>query len=97
MSHTSRYLFRRLRRNVFAAFLAIATCGLTHAQGTAPDGKTLFLSHDHTISILPQVVKNPGFDPAYDFVAVAGFATFVNAFAVSGGTPARSVADYVTG
>ncbi len=58
------------------------------------DGTTLFLSHDHTISILPLVVKNPGFDPARDFVAVAGFATFVNAFAVSGGTPAKTMAEY---
>jgi tripartite-type tricarboxylate transporter receptor subunit TctC len=40
-------------------------------------------------------VKNPGFDPARDFVAVAGFATFVNAFAVSSGTPAKSFKDYV--
>lgn len=60
----------------------------------APDGMTVFLSHDHTISILPQVVKNPGFDPAKDFVPVAGFATFVNALAVSGGTPAKSVNEY---
>jgi tripartite-type tricarboxylate transporter receptor subunit TctC len=60
-----------------------------------PDGTTFFLTHDHTVSILPLVVKNPGFDPAKDFVAVAGFATFVNALAVSGGTPAKSVADYV--
>jgi len=59
------------------------------------DGNTLFLSHDHTISILPLVTRNPGFDPAHDFVAVAGFATFVNALAVSGGTPARSVPEYV--
>ncbi len=59
------------------------------------DGTTFFLSHDHTVSILPLVVKNPGFEPAKDFVAVAGFATFVNAFAVSGGTPARSVNEYV--
>ncbi len=59
------------------------------------DGSTFFLTHDHTISILPLVVKNPGFDPARDFVAVAGFATFVNALAVSGGTPARSMNDYV--
>lgn len=59
------------------------------------DGTTFFLSHDHTVSILPLVVKNPGFDPAQDFVAVAGFATFVNALAVSGGTPAKSMNDYV--
>jgi tripartite-type tricarboxylate transporter receptor subunit TctC len=59
------------------------------------DGLTLFLSHDHSISILPLVTKNPGFDPAADFAPVAGFATFVNAFAVSGGTPARTFADYV--
>lgn len=59
------------------------------------DGSTYFLSHDHTISILPLVVKNPGFDSAKDFVAVAGFATFVNALAVSGGTPAKTMNEYV--
>ena len=60
------------------------------------DGTTLFLSHDHTISILPLVVKNPGYEPHKDFVPVAGFATFVNALAVSGGTPAKSVDEYVS-
>ena len=55
-------------------------------KATRPTGTTLFLSHDHTISIPPQVVKNPGYDPVHDFVSVGGFATFVNAFAVSGGT-----------
>lgn len=65
-------------------------------KAAAPDGTTLFLTHDHTISILPQVVKNAGFDPAHDFVPVAGFATFVNAFAVSGGTPAKSFTEYVS-
>lgn len=59
------------------------------------DGSTLFLSHDHTVSILPLVSKNPGFEPARDFVAVGGFATFVNALAVSGGTPAKSMNEYV--
>ncbi len=64
-------------------------------KAATADGATLFLSHDHTVSILPLVVKNPGFDPARDFVAVGGFATFVNALALSGGTPAKSMAEYV--
>jgi len=59
------------------------------------DGATLFLTHDHTISILPLVVKNPGFDPAQDFLAVAGFASFVNGLALSGGTSAKSMREYV--
>lgn len=59
------------------------------------DGTTLFLSHDHTISILPQVVKTAGFAPETDFVNVGGIATFVNGLAVSAGTPAKSVSEYV--
>ena len=66
------------------------------ALKTAPaDGTVLFLSHDHTISILPLVVKNPGYDSSKDFAPVAGFATFVNAYAVSGGTPAKTFSEYV--
>jgi tripartite-type tricarboxylate transporter receptor subunit TctC len=64
-------------------------------KAAAPDGSTYFLSHDHTISILPLVVRNPGFEPAKDFVAVAGFATFANALAVSGGTPAKTFDEYL--
>ncbi len=64
-------------------------------KAAAPDGTTFLITHDHTVSILPLVVKNPGFDTPRDFVAVAGFATFVNALGVSGGTPARSFAEYV--
>ncbi|MDP1528127.1 Bug family tripartite tricarboxylate transporter substrate binding protein [Rhodoferax sp.] len=59
------------------------------------DGNTLFLSHDHTITILPLVVKSPGYDSARDFVPVAGFATFANGLAISGGTPAKSMTEYV--
>lgn len=66
-------------------------------KASAADGNTLFLSHDHSITILPMVTKNPGYEPAKDFVPVAGFATFVNAFAVSSGTPAQSFKTYVDG
>jgi tripartite-type tricarboxylate transporter receptor subunit TctC len=64
-------------------------------KAAAPDGSTFFLTHDHTVSILPLVVKAPGFDTAKDFMPVAGFANFANALAISSGTPAKSVADYV--
>jgi tripartite-type tricarboxylate transporter receptor subunit TctC len=64
-------------------------------KAAAPDGGTFFLSHDHSISILPQVTKNPGFDPAVDFIPVAGFATFANALALSAGTPAKTLPEYV--
>ncbi len=63
-------------------------------KATPADGTVLFLSHNHTVSILPLVVKNPGFDPARDFVPVAGFASFANALALSGGTPAKGLAEY---
>lgn len=59
------------------------------------DGSTVFLTHDHTISILPQVVRHAGFDPERDFVPAGGFATFVNCFAVAGGTPANTFAEYL--
>jgi tripartite-type tricarboxylate transporter receptor subunit TctC len=64
-------------------------------KAAALDGTTVFISHDHTISILPLVTKSPGFDPARDFVPIAGFATFVNALALSGGTAAKTFKDYV--
>jgi tripartite-type tricarboxylate transporter receptor subunit TctC len=61
----------------------------------AADGTTYLISHDHTISIVPLVMKNPGFDPARDFVPVAGFAGFVNAFAVAGALPPKTFGEYV--
>lgn len=64
-------------------------------KAAAADGSTYLISHDHTISILPLVVKNPGFDPAQDFVAVAGFATFVNAFALSASTSVNTFNDHL--
>ena len=64
-------------------------------KASPADGHTFFLTHDHSMSILPQVVKNPGFNPATDFAPVAGFATFANVLAVSGGTPAKNMDEYL--
>ena len=66
------------------------------ALKTAPaDGTVLFLSHDHTISILPLVTKAPGFKPDTDFVPVAGFATFANGIALSGAVPDTSLEQFI--
>ncbi len=40
-------------------------------KGAAPDGSTLFLTNSHTVSMIPLTVRNPGFEPAKDFVPVA--------------------------
>jgi tripartite-type tricarboxylate transporter receptor subunit TctC len=40
-------------------------------KAAAPDGNTLFLTNSHTLSMIPLTVRNPGFDPAKDFVPVA--------------------------
>ena len=66
-----------------------------YLKAVGADGYTLFLSHDHTISILPLVMKTPGFDVEADFVPVAGVASFVNAFALSSGTQAKNFKDYI--
>ena len=64
-------------------------------KASPADGSILFFSHDHTISILPLVIKNPGFASATDFVPVVGIATFANGLALSGGTPAKSFNEYI--
>lgn len=64
-------------------------------KASPADGSVLFFSHDHTISILPLVVKNPGFASATDFVPVVGIATFANGLALSSGTPAKSFNEYI--
>ena len=64
-------------------------------KASSPDGTTMFISHDHTITILPLVMKNPGFNPERDFVPVSGFASFVNAFAISATAPVDNFAAYL--
>jgi tripartite-type tricarboxylate transporter receptor subunit TctC len=64
-------------------------------KAAAPDGMTVMLSHDHTVSIIPLTIRNPGFDSAKDFVAVAGLGTFVNALALSGRAGVGSFNDYL--
>jgi tripartite-type tricarboxylate transporter receptor subunit TctC len=59
-----------------------------------PDGSVLLLSHDHTISIFPQLNKNPGYNPNVDFQAVAGIGNFVNCFFISANIPPTNYNQY---
>jgi tripartite-type tricarboxylate transporter receptor subunit TctC len=59
-----------------------------------PDGSVLLLSHDHTISIIPQLTKNPGYNPMVDFQAVAGIGNFVNCLFISANIPPINYLQY---
>ncbi len=60
----------------------------------APNGQTLFMSNDHTVVIVPQTMKSPGFNPATDFVPVARLVQIAFGLAVHPSTQAHRLADY---
>ena len=64
-------------------------------KAAPPDGSVLFLSHDHTISILPLISNTAGFNPSKDFVPVAGFASFANGIALSGDAPQATLESFM--
>jgi len=60
----------------------------------APDGRTLLLSPDHTMVMLPLTIRTPGFQPLVDFAPVAQVARYPGGFAVSAQVPVRTLAEY---
>ena len=60
----------------------------------APNGQTLFMSNDHTVVIVPQTMKAPGFNPATDFTPVARITQVAFGLAVHPTTQAQRLADY---
>ncbi len=61
----------------------------------APDGRTLLLSPDHTMVMLPLTIRTAGFQPAVDFVPVGQVARYPGGLAVAAQVPARSLAEYL--
>lgn len=83
--HLAVEMTARLGRNVIVenrpgAGGQIAAAAL---KGAAPDGSTLFLTNSHTVSMIPLTVRNPGFEPARDFVPVARVAVSPDVLAVN--------------
>lgn len=69
-------------------------CGQIAAQAlkAAPgDGSLLFVSNTHTVVMIPQIMKNPGFAPASDFRMLGTIATFELALAAHPKTGATDV------
>jgi tripartite-type tricarboxylate transporter receptor subunit TctC len=60
----------------------------------APDGRTLLLSPDHTMVMLPLTVKTPGFRPLADFAPVGQVARYPGGLAVGPNVPAKSMDEY---
>ena len=61
---------------------------------SAPDGRTLLLSPDHTMVMLPLTVKAPGFQPLSDFAPVGQVARYPGGLAVSKAAPASNLAEF---
>lgn len=57
------------------------------------DGSVLMFAVDHQIVMLPQIMKNPGFDVERDFAPVARIATYNLCIAVHPALDARNLAD----
>jgi tripartite-type tricarboxylate transporter receptor subunit TctC len=62
---------------------------------SSADGRTLMLSNEHAISIIPMTTRNPGYDPQKDFVPVATVTTLPLALAVHPSVKARNVQELV--
>ncbi len=60
----------------------------------AADGRTLLLSPDHTMVMLPITMRTPGFQPAIDFAPVAQVARYPGGLAVASRVEARSLDEY---
>jgi tripartite-type tricarboxylate transporter receptor subunit TctC len=58
------------------------------------DGRTLLLSPDHTMVMVPLTIKAPGFQSQTDFAAICPVARYPGGFAVSTQVPARNLSEF---
>ena len=61
----------------------------------APDGYTLLITSSSTLSISPQLMRAPPYDPLRDFAPVALIATAPNVLVVHPSVPAKSVKELI--
>ena len=60
----------------------------------APDGRTMLLSPDHTMVMLPLTVKTAGFQPLVDFAPVGQVARYPGGLAVAASVKAKTLEEF---
>lgn len=63
-------------------------------KAATPDGSSLFFTVDHSMVMIPNIMKDPGFDSQRDFVSIARIATYNVCVAVHPTVPAKDLASY---
>ena len=71
------------------------TLGMEIASRANPDGYTLVGVAASMLAITPHIYRNLAYDPLRDFVPVGYFVLAQTAICVNGGSPARTVRDFV--
>ena len=64
-------------------------------KNSAPDGATLMIAPDSSITLYPHTVKKPAFDTLNDFVPVAHVGSYPIGFGVGAGVPVADLREYV--
>lgn len=68
-------------------------------KSAKPDGATIFLTNSHAITMIPNTMKNPGYNVAKDFAPISLVATNPDVFAISvaaTGTPPAGLREFNT-
>jgi tripartite-type tricarboxylate transporter receptor subunit TctC len=65
-------------------------------KASAPDGNSLMVIPDSTITLYPHTVKAPEYDTLKDFVPIAHLGSFYNGLAVGAGVPAKDFAEWLS-
>jgi tripartite-type tricarboxylate transporter receptor subunit TctC len=69
--------------------------GSRYVATAEPDGYTLMLGTSATLCIVPELLKDPGYDPVKSFVPVAQVTESMLVLAVANGIPANTAQDFV--
>jgi tripartite-type tricarboxylate transporter receptor subunit TctC len=97
----ARFLAQRLQaalgQNVIIENRAGAggALGARTAAASEADGYTIFFGNTSTLAVIPAVSKNPGYDPAKDFAAVASVSESYMILVVHPDFPAKTLREFI--